>query len=647
MSKTPDKIINIAIAAHVDAGKTTLTEQILYKCNVIRTAGSVDSGTTQTDRMDIERERGISIKAAVTSLTAEDCDINIIDTPGHTDFAGEVERVIGAADGVILVVSAVEGIQSNTKKIWNAINNYNLPALIFINKIDRTGSDFEKIIKNIEIEFGLPCLCLNFPLNEGSKEFSVKTIDNNLLIEKAADYNEEIAFSYIENILIDEKKLNKAILEIVKERKAIPVLCGSASLGIGIDEILKTITKYFPRADEKSVNELSAYIFKIEHDRDIGKIAYVRLFGGEIKNRDMILNTEKITQIRKWSGSKYYDTGKVSNGDIAALCGLVSVRVANYIGERGKCKFYKMANPYLSSKIKPNNPAELAKLIEAVQEMTEEDPLINYRWEKTKREVNVDLTGNIQIEVMREILLRKYKIDTVFSLPSVIYKETPAREGVGFEAYTMPKPCWAVVKLGITPLPRGSGVVWDGGKVPHNKLFYKYQEHIKNSLFDSIECGRKGWAVTDMLVTLQDGEHHTIHTHPLDFFVATPMALADGLIKTGTTLLEPLIKVRITSEENFLGKIISDILLMRGSFDTPVITYNIFTMEAILPVSSSLEYPVKLASMTSGKALYIPEFYGYRECPDNLGAIGERQGIDPADRAQWILHARGAFLNKI
>jgi len=211
----------------------------------------------------------------------------------------------------------------------------------------------------------------------------------------------------------------------------------------------------------------------------------------------------------------------------------------------------------------------------------------------------------------------------------------------------MPKPCWAIVHFGIEPLPRGSGIVYDGGNVPHNQLFYKYQTHIKTSFYSSLEQGIHGWEVTDMKVTLKGGEHHTLHTHPLDFFVATPMALINGLNSTGTTLLEPLFSVRISAGEEYLGKIISDITLMRGEFDNPVINRGNCIIEAILPVATSMEYPVKLAAMTGGKAIFVSRFNGYRDCPLELGAETKRRGVDPLDKPKWILYARGAMQNSL
>lgn len=629
--KTSEKIKNIGIFAHVDAGKTTLTEQILYLTGKIRKIGSVDSGTAQTDKLSVERERGISVQSAAASVEWKEYDINIIDTPGHIDFAGEAERALTALDGAVLLLSAVEGIQSHTENLWKAFEKLNLPCIVFINKIDRAGADADKVIGE---------------LNERFKCAFADLSDREAIIEGLADSSDEIAELYLDGKEVPDRLIDKYLKKAVCERKLVPVMKGSAKLSIGIEAVLDSVVKYLPSADTREIPELSGCVFKIEHTPS-GKLAYIRMFGGSFRNRDQFNSDEKITQIRKFNGSKFIDTGVVTAGDIAAVFGIENVRVGDRIGnapvhtpERTE---YQLANPFLTVRVTPQTDEGLPELISAIKELAEEEPLINYRWEKTEREINIDLTGEIQLEIIDSLLRDRYNITAGFSPPSVIFKETPAHTASGYEAYTMPKPCWACVQFKFEPLPRGSGVVYDGGKVPHNQLFYKYQEHIKTSFYTSLEQGLYGWEVTDFKATLTGGEHHTIHTHPLDFFVATPMAFMNTMVNCESILLEPLINFRISAGEEYLGKIIGDITLMRGEFDTPVINSGNFTIETILPVSTSLDYPSRLATLTGGKAKYSSSFNGYRECPLEFGAAAKRRGINPLDRAKWILWARGAI----
>lgn len=639
------KIKNIGILAHVDAGKTSVTEQLLYLSGAIRNAGSVDLGTAQTDFLSIEKERGISVRCAHTSFNYNGCTVNLIDTPGHTDFAGEVERCLVALDAAILVVSAVEGVQSHTENLWNALNEMNIPTAVFINKIDRAGSNFDFVLNT-----DLPTLKssgkfipFTLPENEESDTCEVKHISSDTLTEFAADYDDTIAEQFLEGQEVKPEHLKNVLTECITKRNLFPVLCGSAKLGIGIKELLDFITLYLP--DAKNEDKLSGIIFGIEHDKAMGKIAHVRLFGGILNSRDTLPNFDdgsKISQIRKFNGQKFIDVGKVSGGDIAAICGIKNASVGDIIGEYA-CKGYRLANPFLSVKATPCDGGDITPLLNALQELAAEEPLLNCKWEKTEREILVSITGKIQLDVLKALLLERYGLRAEFSPPSVIYKETPASCGIGFDAYTMPKPCWAVVKLNIEPLPRGSGVIFEKEKIGNNTLAYKYQDHIKTSFFQNLEQGPLGWEVTDFRCTLVGGEHHFLHTHPLDFFVATPMALMKGFEETGTKLLEPFLKIRITAPADLLGKLVSEILAMRGEFDQPVIHLDKLTMEAFIPVATSLDFPVKLSSLSGGKATLFSSFGGYRECPLELGATAKRRGINPLDRSKWILYCRGAM----
>lgn len=645
----------------MDAGKTTLTEQFLYLSGIIRKPGSVNAGTAQTDWLSIERERGISVRSAVARIEWKDCTINIIDTPGHIDFAGEAERALTALDGAVLVISAAEGIQSHAENIWKAFRRVNLPCIIFINKIDRAGSLACELIPQFEKRFDGEFMYITKPLTDGSRDCKIGHEPYELIMEKLADYDDETAEAYLSGIKLDPDTLDLKLKNMVCADKVTPVLCGSAQLGIGIGELLDAVVKYLPSAappftEEKTRGELHGVVFKIEHDKDMGKIAHIRMFGGVIKNRDVIKNGEKITQIRRFNGAKYIDTGEVEAGDIAAVCGVESLKIGDVIGRleemnnKTKNKYlnissneYKLTHPFLCVKASPKTPDELTPLISAIKELSDEEPLINYKWEKSEREIQLNLTGEIQLEVIKSLLKERYDLEADFSSPSVIYKETPAKAGEGFEAYTMPKPCWAVVHFKFEPLARGAGVIYESLKIPHNQLHYKYQTHIETSFYESLEQGNYGWEVTDFKATLIGGEHHFLHTHPLDFFVATPMAVMNGLSNTGTILLEPLFKYRINAPEEYLGRTISDITGMRGEFDTPIVTKGVFEIEAIIPLAASLKYPVKLASLTGGKASYYCAFNGYKECALEIGMTAKRRGVNPLDRAKWILQARGAI----
>ena len=283
----------------------------------------------------------------------------------------------------------------------------------------------------------------------------------------------------------------------------------------------------------------------------------------------------------------------------------------------------------------------LPSLANALRELSDEEPYLDAKWENGQSEIVVHLTGGVQREILENLLWERYGKRAVFSDPTVIYQETPTREGIAYADYTMPKPCWAVVKFRFTPMPRGYGVSYHG-RLPSNQLFYRYQSHIRRSFRECLAQGLHGWEVTDFRCELIDGQHHTIHTHPLDFFVCTPMAFMNGLVNCGTTLLEPLMRWRITCPMELSGKLLSQITIRRGTYDTPVVTGDTASLEAIIPLATTMDFPIWAASATSGKATCASDFYGYSECP--AGELHEtpRRGVNPLDRARWILYCRGA-----
>lgn len=281
-------------------------------------------------------------------------------------------------------------------------------------------------------------------------------------------------------------------------------------------------------------------------------------------------------------------------------------------------------------------------MVGALRELTEEDPLLDLEWEKEERELYIKITGMIQLEVIAAFLKDRFGLEARFDSPSVIYKETPARAGTGIENYTWPKPCWACIEFAIEPMERGSGFRFESA-VGDRVILSRYQAHIAQALPEALKQGLYGWEVTDLKITLTGGSHHLIHTHPLDFFTATPMALMNGLENTGCSLLEPMVTMRFSAEEQHTGRLIRDVLAMRGSFEPPVIHKDAMTMEARVPVASSLTYPVDFGILTGGKGVLSSRFSGYDPCPPELGKTARRRGIDPRDRAKWILHARQAL----
>ena len=671
---------NLGILAHVDAGKTTLTEQLLYLTGAVRNAGSVDAGTASTDSLSIEKSRGISVRTAAASTVWRDTSINIIDTPGHVDFAGEVERSISALDYAIVVVPSVEGVRAHTENILKALDSRSLPRLVFINKVDRAGSDLAHVTEELR---RLPGDHIYLPLmtitNEARDNVAVAFLDgtdfDTAVTEALCDVCEEAAEAFLSDEILPHDRACDLLHEAIADGTVTPILYGSAKLSLGIRELADFMVDFMPSSARLATDGLSGVIFKIEHDKTMGKVSYIRMFGGQIKNRDAVTlidpskkikqnpngeendaveleekppEVEKVSQIRRFQGARPTDAGEVTGGDIAALCGLSSAKTGQFVGSLALGDCYKLASPYLRVRVTPKSGdiGKIPQLAEALYELSDEEPYIDAKWENGQREITINTTGKIQLEVIDSLLRERYNLDAAFSPPTVIYKETPSRAGFAYADYTMPKPCWAVVQFKFEPMPRGYGVSYHG-KLPSNQCFYKYQTHIRTSFNQCLEQGLYGWEVTDFKCTLVGGQHHTIHTHPLDFFVCTPMAFMNGLASLGSTILEPLLDLRISAPAGISGKIITEIVRMGGEYETPMTFGDVAVIETIVPAANYLDFPAKLASMSSGKAVCSSTFRGYRECTDGLEHVNPRRGVNPLDRSKWILWARGAITTSL
>ncbi len=647
-------IRNIAIFAHADAGKTTITENLLYLCGITKKLGSVDNGTSQTDYLLVEKERGISVRSAHTYLKWNDIQINLIDTPGHVDFSSDVERILRMIDGAVLVISAVEGIQAHTETLWEGLKSNNIPTIIFINKSDRIGADCETIIKSIAKELTDKIIVLDTIENEGSNNVNISTLFSqqhcdDAIIEVIANYDEAILDLYINEKTIPFEMLYKSLSKLTSENKIVPVLLGSAKNSLGVDQLLEAITNFLPSPKGNPDLPLSALVYNIEYDKTMGKVANVKVFNGSITNREMIRNASrqtesKVIQVRRNMAGKSEDIGSVTAGDIAGICGLGDAQVGDILGENIDTirKQIVLSQPLLFVQIKAEKDTDYPSLAAALSELATEDPALDFEWLKEERELNVKIMGWIQVEVLEKILYDRFGIKASFQNPTVIYKETPSTIAEGFVQYWMPKPCWAIMKFLIEPGENGSGVVYQS-KVGVNNIQQKYQNEVLKTIPVALQQGIKGWEVTDIKITLIEGEDHVMHSRPGDFVVATPMGIMNGLVNTGTTLLEPVNSFRISAPEELLGQVAGDITQMRGSFDSPDIENGKFILSGLLPVATSLDYAVKLSSRSGGKAKITTRFHSYQLCDDDKGVIRPYKGISPLDTSKYILKARKAL----
>ena len=649
------KIINLGIFAHVDAGKTTITENLLYLSGAKRSLGNVDKGSATTDSLEVEKQRGISVRSASVSFKWKNTEINLIDTPGHVDFSAEVERIFNVLDAAILVISAIDGVQAHTYSLWQALQDAKIPTVIFINKIDRAGVDISSTLEELKKELNPNMIQLQYVDIEHDNNFKLvdifKNTDANIQeqnIEVLAEFDDKLLDDYLNSIEISNDRIKDLIAKHTQKADINPLLFGSAKNSIGIEELLNTIVNYFPNAETNSVAELSAYVFKIEHDKKLGKLAHLRVYEGEIKKRDLIFNSsqqieEKISQIKKQFTNKQEDISELFAGDIGIVNGMQKVKVGDIIGKpNDKIKNTSLNVALLTVQVKAVNKQDYAALANALQELNTEDNTLKFNWLKQEQELHINIMGAVQTEILQSVLKSRFNIETEFTEPSVVYKETPSKTGEGYVRYWMPKPCWAIMKFKIEAGERGSGVLYES-KVSVNDIERKYQNEIERTIPKTLKQGIKGWEVTDIKITLIEGEDHTVHSNPGDFIIATPMGIMNGLTNTGTTLLEPILDFEINAAEEHLGKITSDLTNMRAEFANPSFENANFNLKGTVPASTSMDYSIKLSSVTGGKGKVRFKFNGYKKCTDELGQTREYKGINPLDESKWILHARGAY----
>ena len=634
-------IRNIGIFAHVDAGKTTLSEQLLMHAGAIRRVGSVDEGTAHTDNLPVEQRRGISVKATCVSLNWRDTAINLIDTPGHVDFSAEVERSLWALDAAVVVVCAVEGVQPHTETLFQALKEQRIPTLFFLNKTDREGADTARVLAQIQR--------LLTP-------HAVSMADDEAVTEFVCAQDDELLERYLSGEEFAPDFIHARLADMTRVAEACPVYAGSALRDEGIVPLLDAMVDFLP-APEVGSDGLCGVVFASAQDRVLGRGVWVRLYAGALENRAPVtlpagvdpltgeekLVQRKITQIRRVDGS---DAGSLMAGEIGVIYGLGDVKVGQVLGDEAllprRVEPGHLRTPLITVQVIPDKPEEMQNLRIACEALSAEDPLLQVRYAKALNELQLHVMGTIQLEIIQERLDTRFGMKVTFSKPAVIYKETIARPASGFVAYTMPKPCWAIMRFEIEPAPRGSGVTFKS-TVPVRDILLRYQHQVEQALPLALHQGRLGWEVTDVNITLVDGNHHQFHTHPLDFIVATPWGIQDGLQRGGSTLLEPILEVRFLLPPDCVGRVMSDVALMRGEVIHTETDADRVLMTALVPVATSVDYAATLASATSGRGSMSVKLHGYRDCPLELGATSPRRSVDPLDTSKYILAARSAL----
>jgi ribosomal protection tetracycline resistance protein len=601
------RILNLGILAHVDAGKTTLTERLLHNSGVIDELGSVDAGNTQTDTLALERQRGITIKAAVVSFVAGDVAVNLIDTPGHPDFIAEVERVLGVLDGAVLVVSAVEGVQAQTRVLMRALRRLGIPTLIFVNKIDRRGADPPRVLRE---------------LRERLSPAAVGWDDERRLAEVLADHDDAILEAYVaDDVRLSAAQLRAALLEQTRAARVHPVFTGSARSGAGVAELVAGVTELLPAAEGDAGGPASGSVFKIERGPAGEKVAYVRMFAGELRTRDRV-PAGKVTAISVFEDGAFVRRDAVAAGQIGKLWGLAEVRIGDAIGESHGAGGRAFSPPTLETVVVPGAGTDRRALRVALDQLAEQDPLIDVR--QDAGELSVSLYGEVQKEVIQATLADDFGVDVSFRESTTICIERVRGTGAAFELIGEDSnPFLATVGLRVEPAPPGSGIAFhlevELGSMP--PAFFKA---VEETLPDALRRGNHGWRVPDCVVTMTHSGYYARQSHSHasfdksmsstagDFRELTPIVLARALRAAGTVVHEPIQRFRLEAPADALGPLLPLVGRLGGVPEPPVLAGAVCVVEGEIPAARVHELRRQLPGLTSGEGVLESEFSRYR-----------------------------------
>lgn len=609
----------IGILAHVDAGKTTFSEQILYHTKSIRNRGRVDHKNSFLDIHDIEKSRGITVFSEQATFAIQDSNYYLIDTPGHIDFSTEMERALSILDYAILLISGVEGVQGHTETIWNLLRKYNIPTFIFINKMDRTGADLNKVIEEIKENLTNDTYYID-SIYEMSEE----------LIEFISERNEDLLEKYLNGEYEEEIWINE-LKNLIKENKVFPCLSGSALQDEGIDNFLNIFNELtYTNYDEES--EFLGRIHKIRYDGNGTRITFIKAISGTIKVRDEVTYgrlgeeiTEKISSLKIYNGNKSTNVEKVSAGDIFAVTGVTSAMPGEGIGRDIENIQFNMI-PTLMSKVIFDKSYNVKEVLKYFRVLENEDPSLNIIWNETLQEIQVSIMGKIQLEILKEVALNRFNLKIEFGPCEIMYKETIDNTTYGYGHFE-PLKHYAEVHLKIEPNKRGQGITFEN-KCHADDLTIGNQNLIKTHIFERNHHGLlTGSPITDMKITLLTGRAHNKHTEGGDFREATFRAIRQGLEKANNILLEPFYKFKIDVELDYMGKVISDIQRLNGEFDPPETKLNKVSITGRGPVSTFMDYSSEILTFTKGKGSVSLIFDGYDVCHNTEEAI-EKIGYD-------------------
>lgn len=639
----PDRYINIGIVAHVDAGKTTLSESMLYHAGAIRKLGRVDHKDAFLDTDQMERERGITIFSKQAVFRWKDRTITLLDTPGHVDFSAEMERVLQVLDCAVLVVSGADGVQGHTQTLWKLLKRYHIPTFLFVNKMDQEGTDGEKLLKELRKRFGenvVPFVdimtesdCPGGKVYLHTKEGAVEEV-----LEELAVCEDDMMEEYLEEGRISLDKVQKA----VADRQVFPCYFGSALHSQGVEELLDGLDLYIK--DKTYPAEFGAKVYKIARDNQGNRLTYLKVTGGRLKVKDVVegLN-EKINQIRIYSGEKFEAVQEVEAGRVCAVTGLENTRPGQGIGAEEESDL-PVLEPVLTYQILLPDDCDVHKMLLNLKILEEEEPELHIVWEEQTSEIHVQPMGDVQIEILQRMIKERFGVLVEFGEGSIVYKETITApvEGVGhFE----PLRHYAEVHLRLEPGERGSGMQF-AAECSEDILDRNWQRLVLTHLEEKEHKGvLTGSPITDMKITLTSGRAHQKHTEGGDFRQATYRAVRQGLKKADSILLEPYYEFRMELPSENVGRAMTDIQNMSGKFGTPMIEEETTVLTGSAPVSLMRGYQKEFTAYTGGRGRMAVSLKGYDICHNQeevLAASTYDSEADLANPTGSVFCAHGA-----
>ncbi|MCI1272948.1 MAG: elongation factor G [Clostridiaceae bacterium] len=689
--KTPlEKIRNIGIAAHIDAGKTTTTERILFYTGKTHKIGEVHDGAAVTDFMDQERERGITIQSAAVTAEWKGYQVNIIDTPGHVDFTIEVERSLRVLDGVVAVFCAVGGVQSQSETVWRQANRYDVPRMVFVNKMDRTGADFYRVVEQIKTRLHANAVPIQLPIGAEDKftglidlmKMRAEVYTNDLgtdikdeeipsdMLEKAKKYREEmiekisetdddLMMKFMEGEEPTNEELKAALRKAVCNNLIVPVTCGTAFKNKGVQLMLDAVIDYMPSpVDVKAIEgeqedgtkierhssddePFSALAFKVMTDPYVGRLTFLRIYSGKITAGSYVLNAtsqkkERISRLVQMYADQRIEETEVYAGDICAAVGLKDTTTGDTLcDEKDPIILERMEfpDPVISVAIEPKTKADQDKMGIALQKLAEEDPSFRVKSDEETGQTIISGMGELHLDIIVDRLLREFKVDANVGKPQVAYRETILGnydEEAKFIRQSGGKGQYGHVKIRISPAEENAGFEFEnkivGGAIPK-----EYIEPARKGMEEALEGGiLAGYPMIDVHVELYDGSYHEVDSSEMAFKIAGSMAIKEGCRKAQPCILEPMMKVEIEIPEEFTGTIIGDISKRRGRVEgqEPVGNTGSVIVRATVPLGNMFGYATDLRSNTQGRGTFSMEFKKYEQVPRNVQEeIIEKSGV--------------------